>query len=66
MLGQQKSEADLMLALNEPLQKAGEEMRFCRVRYSPSGEVSALLTKKPMPGQSFLGYQTYLFERPRR
>ena len=50
VLGQQKSEADLMLALNEALQKVGEEMRFCRVRYSPSGAVSALLTEKANAG----------------
>lgn len=43
-----KSEADLMLALNEALQKAGVEskVRFCRVRYAPSGLISALLTEK--------------------
>ena len=51
-LGQQMSEADLMLALNEALQKAGEglETRFFRVRYSPSGAVSALLTEKANAG----------------
>lgn len=40
-----KSEADLMLALNEALQKAEVEakVRFSRVRYAPSGSVSALL-----------------------
>lgn len=39
--GQQKSEADLMLVLNEALQKAGidPKVRFCRIRY-------ALLTEK--------------------
>ncbi len=43
-----KSEADLMLVLNEALQKAGEEayVRFSRVRYAPSGVISALLTEK--------------------
>ena len=48
--GHQMSEADLMLALNEALQRAGEGLhtRFCRVRYSPSGAVSALLTERPM------------------
>ncbi len=48
--GQQRSEADLMLVLNEALARAGEgiDIRFSRVRYSPSGAVSALLTKKPM------------------
>ena len=45
---QLKSEADLMLALNEALQKAGIEtkIRFSRVRYTSSGSISALLTKK--------------------
>ena len=51
--GQEKSEADLMLALNEALQKAGEEpcIRFSRVRYAPSGAISALLTEKADAGQ---------------
>jgi len=46
------SEADLMLALNEALARAGEgaDIRFSRVRYSPSGEVSALLTEKANAG----------------
>lgn len=46
--GQLKSEANLMLALNEALQKAGVEpkVRFTRVRYAPSGPISALLTEK--------------------
>lgn len=37
-----------MLALNETLQNAGEpaSIRFNRVRYSPLGAISALLTKK--------------------
>ena len=37
-----------MLVLNEALAKAGEgvDVRFSRVRYSPSGAVSALLTEK--------------------
>ena len=37
-----------MLALNEALQKAGLEskVRFSRVRYAPSGSISALLTEK--------------------
>ena len=41
------SEADLMLALNEALQKVGENIytRFCRVRYSLSRAISALLTE---------------------
>ena len=42
-----------MLALNEALQKAGEEtyIRFSRVRYAPSGAISALLTEKGDAGQ---------------
>lgn len=46
--GQLKSEADIMLALNEALQKAGVEskVRFSRVRYAPPGSISALLTEK--------------------
>lgn len=49
---QHMSEADLMLVLNEALQKAGEgiDTRFSRVRYSPSGAVSALLTEKANAG----------------
>ncbi len=45
---QLKSEADIMLALNEALQRAGVEskVRFCRVRYAPSGSISALLKEK--------------------
>ena len=39
-----------MLALNEALQKAGEETRFCRVRYSPSKAVFVLLTEKANMG----------------
>lgn len=41
------SEADLMLALNEALQKAGEgwDTRFSRVRYAPSGVIFALTEK---------------------
>ncbi len=47
-LSPQKSEADLMLALNESLQKAGipAYTRFSRVGYSQSGAISALLTEK--------------------
>ena len=46
------SEADLMLILNEALAKAGEgvDTRFSRVRYSPSGAISALLTEKANAG----------------
>lgn len=43
-----KSEADLILMLNESLQKAGipAYIRFSRVGYSQSGAISALLTEK--------------------
>ena len=43
-----KSKANLMLVLNEALQKAGIETKVCfsRVRYAPSGSISALLTEK--------------------
>lgn len=46
--GQFKSEADIILALNEALQKAGikPKIRFTRVKYAPSGSISALLTEK--------------------
>ena len=50
VLGQQKLEVDLMLAFNEALQKAGKETWFCRVRYSPSRAMSALLTEKANAG----------------
>ena len=48
LLSPQKSEADLMLALNESLQKAGVPAytRFSKVGYSQSGAISALLTEK--------------------
>ena len=41
------SEADLILVLNEALQKAGEgsDTRFSQIRYEPSGGVSALFTE---------------------
>lgn len=44
----EKSEADLMLVLNESLQKAGipAYTRFSRVGYSQSGAIFALLTEK--------------------
>ncbi len=54
VLGQHKSEADLMLALNKALQKAGEKTWFCRVRYLPSGAVSALFTEKANVGSIVL------------
>ena len=45
--GQPKSEANIMLALNEALQKAGvkSKVRFSRVRYASSGSISVLLTE---------------------
>ena len=45
---QLKSEANLMLALNEALQKAGVEVKvqFSRVQYAPSKFISTLLTEK--------------------
>ena len=44
----QKSEKDLMLVLNESLQKTGvpAHIRFCRVGHAQSGAISALLTEK--------------------
>ena len=44
----QKSEADLMLVLNESLQKTGvpSYIRFIRVGYSQSGAISGLLTER--------------------
>lgn len=52
VVGEQKPEADLMLALNQALQKAGEglDTRFIRVRYAPSGALSALLTEQANAG----------------
>ena len=43
-----------MLALNEALQKAGEgpDTRFIRVKYAPSGAISALLTEQANAGSS--------------
>ena len=48
VLGQQKSEADLMLALNEVLQKAGKRLDTCfiRVKYTPLEAILALLTEQ--------------------
>ena len=50
--GQKKSEADLMLALNEALQKAGEEsyVQFCQIKYALFRSISALLNKKADAG----------------
>lgn len=44
----QKSEEDIILALNEALQKAGDLtlVRFCRAKYSQSGAISGLLIEK--------------------
>ncbi len=44
----QKSEEDLILVLNESLQKTRVPayIRFCRVGYAQSGAISALLTEK--------------------
>lgn len=55
VVGEQKSEADLMLALNEALQKAGEglDTRFIRVKYVPSEAISALLTEQANAGILF-------------
>lgn len=52
-LSAQKSEADLMLALNESLQKASvpPHTRFSRVGYLQSGAISALLTEKSSADQ---------------
>lgn len=46
------SETDIMLALNEALQKAGEglDTQFCQVRYAPSGVISVFLAKKRNAG----------------
>lgn len=46
------SEADIMPALNEELQKAGEglDTRFYQVRYTPFRVISALFTKKKNAG----------------
>lgn len=43
-----KPEKDIMLVLNKTLLKAEkpEFFRFSKMRYSPSGAISALLTKK--------------------
>ena len=64
VLGEQKSEADLMLALNEALKKAGERLdtRFIRVKYAPSGAISALLTEQANAGVLLRSYQICSFE----
>ncbi len=51
-LGQHKSEADLMLALNEALQKAGEglDTRFIQVKNAPSEAILALFTEQANAG----------------
>lgn len=53
-LGQQNSEADLILVLNKSLQKVGDKTRFGRVRYSLSRAMSILLTKKANVGSIVL------------
>lgn len=56
MEGQHKSEADLMLALNEALQKTriNPKICFCYIRYVPLGSISALLTEKADTAMFFL------------
>lgn len=46
--GLEKSEADLILALNKALQQVGVKtyIWFSQVRYAPSDAISAFLTKK--------------------
>lgn len=50
VLGQKKSEADLTLALNEALQKAGEKRDIVELGTQPSRTFSALLTEKANTG----------------
>lgn len=45
MLSQQKSEVNIILALNKALQKSGEKTQFYRFRYLPSGVVSTVFTE---------------------
>ena len=61
-LSSQKSEADLMLALNEALQKAGipTYIRFSRVGYLQSGVISALLTEKSSADQLVCNHSNIL------
>lgn len=56
------SEANLMLALNEALQKKGEELGtwFYWVRYALIGAISALLTKKANPNLMILWLSNWL------
>lgn len=56
VLCQQKSEADLMLALNKVLQKAGEEIGFIKSGTQHPEQCLYFSPKKPMPDQLFLGY----------
>ena len=60
--GQHKSEVDLMLMLNETLQKVGEtqDIRFSRVRYALLRAISALLTKKANAGLLVLRWSNLL------
>ena len=57
-----KSEADLMLVLNESLQRAGipAYIRFSRVGYFQLGAISALLTEKPNAENLIKGYANML------
>ena len=63
-LSPQKLEADLMLALNEALQKAGISTytRFSKVGYSQSGAISALRIKKSS-AEKLVGNYSNIFIR---
>lgn len=52
MSSHQMLEVNLMVALNEALQRAGEDLetRFCQVKYALSGVISTLLIKKANAG----------------
>jgi len=58
----QKSEADLMLVLNEALQRANlpAYIRFSKVGYSQSGAISGLLTEKSNAEDLLRDYSTTL------
>lgn len=60
VLGQKKSDVDLMLALSKTLQKNWEKMRFFRVEYSPSGVVSILVTIKANAGSFIPSFSNIL------
>lgn len=61
---EQKSEADLILALNKALQKAGvgAKIRFCRIRYAQSGSILALLTEQADAAMLLPQYSNLLIE----